>query len=71
MPPTLQCVIHPPHTAPAGGDEHVAQSPYPLRVLPARPAALCCAVEGPGRSAAVAGRPAEFTVEARDEFGNR
>lgn len=59
-----------PSTATAG-DEHVAQSPYPLRVLPARPTAKCCAVEGSGRSAAVAGRPAEFVVEVCDEYGNR
>lgn len=55
----------------AAGDEHVAQSPYPLRVLPARPAAKRCAVEGSGRSAAVAVRPAEFVVEVCDEYGNR
>ncbi|KAI7844470.1 hypothetical protein COHA_001973 [Chlorella ohadii] len=53
------------------GDEHVAQSPYPLRVLPARPATKRCTVEGSGRSAAVAGRPAEFAVQVCDEFGNR
>lgn len=53
------------------GDEHVAHSPYPLRVLPARPCMRRSQVSGPGRSAALAGSPAHFTVAACDEFGNR
>lgn len=54
-----------------GGEEQVADSPYPLRVLPAAPCARRCAVAGEGRSAAVAGAPAEFRVCVHDEYGNR
>ena len=49
--------------------ESVADSPYPLRVLPSAPdprkSAIC--TEGP----ATVGAAAEFRVEARDVFGNR
>jgi hypothetical protein len=54
-----------------GVEEHVAQSPYPLRVLPAPPCVKRCRVEGGGRCGAVAGVTARFEVEACDEFGNR
>lgn len=59
-----------PH-CPTGTEEHVAQSPYPLRVLPAWPSARRCEVAGAGRSSAVAGQLAEFEVVAHDEHGNR
>lgn len=49
----------------------MADSPYPLRVLPAAPCARRSRVTGEGRSAAVAGGSAEFRVAAHDEFGNR
>lgn len=49
----------------------MAQSPYPLRVLPARPLLCRSVAGGAGRSSAVAGRPAEFEVAAHDEYGNR
>ncbi|CAL8470902.1 g10444 [Coccomyxa elongata] len=51
--------------------EHVADSPYATRVLSGRPSVKHCAVTGDGRRSVVAGRPAHFTVEARDQFGNR
>lgn len=56
---------------PAGRDEHVCHSPYPLRVLPARPTSRHCQVAGPGRSTAVSGAAAHFVIDALDEFGNR
>lgn len=49
----------------------MAHSPYPLRVLPARPSAKRSVVSGPGRSAALAGSPAHFTIAACDEYNNR
>lgn len=49
----------------------MAQSPYPLRVLPAAPCVKRCRVEGGGRCGAVAGVAAHFEVEACDELGNR
>ena len=48
----------------------VAESPYPVRVLPARAFARCCKVIGEGRRSAVRYQPAEFQVEAKDRFGN-
>ncbi|KAI3425374.1 hypothetical protein D9Q98_009138 [Chlorella vulgaris] len=54
-----------------GAEEHVAHSPYPLRVLPAAPCPKRCQVAGPGRSTAVAGQEARFCVEVQDGFGNR
>lgn len=71
----LVCDLEPPHAiqadCPAAGDEHVAHSPYPLRVLPAKPSARRSVVSGSGRSAALAGSPAHFTIAACDEHGNR
>lgn len=55
----------------ADAGEHVADSPYTARVLSGRPSVKHCTVTGDGRRSAVAGQPAHFTVEARDEFGNR
>lgn len=49
----------------------MADSPYPLRVLPGRPCPRICEVVGEGRSRAVAGRPAAFEIRIYDEFGNR
>ncbi|KAK9904172.1 hypothetical protein WJX75_005923 [Coccomyxa subellipsoidea] len=51
-------------------DGDVADSPYPTRVLPGRPSARHCTVTGDGRRSATVGQPAQFIVEARDEFGN-
>lgn len=53
-----------------GDGEAVAESPYPVRILPARAFARSCAVVGDGRRAAVAGSPATFHVEVKDRFGN-
>lgn len=55
----------------AGGMEHVADSPYPVRVIPAKPCPEKAYVHGPGRSQAVVGEAARFEIEARDSFGNR
>ncbi len=67
--------VEPPPATPgvcsAAGDEHVAHSPYPLRVLPAKPSARRSVVSGSGRSAALAGSPAHFTIASCDEHGNR
>ncbi|KIZ07366.1 hypothetical protein MNEG_0592 [Monoraphidium neglectum] len=53
-----------------GDGAHVADSPYPLRVLPGPPCAARCTAEGAGRRAAAAGERATFSVVARDAFGN-
>ncbi|KAI8475786.1 MAG: hypothetical protein J3K34DRAFT_456142 [Monoraphidium minutum] len=49
---------------------HVADSPYPLLVLPGAPAPARCTADGAGSRAAAAGAPAAFSVAARDAFGN-
>ena len=55
----------------ADAGEPVADSPYPLRVLPGRPEARWCTLSGSGRRADVAAAASEFIVEARDCYGNR
>ena len=62
--------LYQPHIT-VGPEEHVADSPYPLRVLPAKPCTRRSVVAGAGRGAATTGAPAAFTVAAHDEFGNR
>lgn len=54
----------------AGDGEHVAGSPCRVQVTPGAPSARHSSVAGPGRSSAVAGCRAEFTVTFRDAFGN-
>ncbi|GAB4815949.1 hypothetical protein N2152v2_002995 [Parachlorella kessleri] len=54
-----------------GAEEHVADSPYPLRVLPGKPCPRKCEVVGEGRSRAIAGQPASFSILIHDQFGNR
>lgn len=54
----------------AGATEHVADSPYPLRILPADPYPRKTLVQGPGRSLAVASTTARFDIQLHDEFGN-
>jgi hypothetical protein len=49
---------------------HVSGSPYALTVLPGASDYPFTSAEGPGLSAAVAGEPAYFTIQARDENGN-
>uniref|UniRef100_A0A383V7D2 MORN repeat-containing protein n=1 Tax=Tetradesmus obliquus TaxID=3088 RepID=A0A383V7D2_TETOB len=53
-----------------GGGEHVADSPYPTRLLPGPPSARHSTVSGPGRHTATAGALAAFYVTARDAHGN-
>mmetsp|Transcript_25806 Transcript_25806/g.48982 ORF Transcript_25806/g.48982 Transcript_25806/m.48982 type:complete len:758 (+) Transcript_25806:138-2411(+) len=53
-----------------GADEQVAESPYPVRILPSRAFARTCKVVGEGRRTAVRLLPAEFHVEVKDRFGN-
>ena len=52
-------------------DEHVAESPYQVTMLPGPPSAKHTLVHGPGRQAAAVGTEARFEVEARDAHGNR
>lgn len=54
----------------AGDGEHVAGSPCRVQITPGVPSARYSSVAGPGRSSAVAGCRAEFTVTFRDSFGN-
>lgn len=50
--------------------EAVAESPYPVRVLPAAAVANSCQVRGQGSRQAIAGVDAEFEIEGFDAFGN-
>ncbi len=52
-------------------DEHVADSPYQVIVLPGLPSAQHSIIDGPGRRATSVGTEASFEVEARDAYGNR
>ncbi|DBB01026.1 TPA: hypothetical protein ACH3X1_000926 [Trebouxia sp. C0004] len=54
-----------------GGEEHVAESPYSVRLLPVQPVPRKCTVIGPGRIHSTTGELAEFFIEGRDQFGNR
>lgn len=56
---------------PADMDEHVADSPYQVTVLPGPPAAQRSVIDGLGRRAAHVGTKASFEIEARDAHGNR
>ncbi|KAL6771679.1 hypothetical protein ACKKBG_A27385 [Auxenochlorella protothecoides x Auxenochlorella symbiontica] len=53
------------------GQEHVAASPYPLRVDSGPPCPRRSAATGEGRGRAVTGRPARFSVLLHDAHGNR
>lgn len=48
----------------------MAESPYPLRVLPAPPQPRSSVIKLP-RATVAPDRAVVFEVEARDEFGNR
>jgi len=50
--------------------EHIADSPYPLRVLPGDPFLKTTRVEGPGREGACCGEKAFFEVLVCDKYGN-
>ena len=51
--------------------EPVAEAPYPLRLVASRPAARKSLARGDGCKQATVNKEAKFSVEARDEFGNR
>lgn len=51
--------------------EHVADSPYPLRVLPGDPFLRTIKVEGPGKEVACCGKISVFEVLVNDKYGNR
>jgi len=53
-----------------GADEHVADSPYIVKVLPGRPFPRRCCIKGKGYRVAELGAKACFSVEALDRFGN-
>ena len=53
-----------------GADEHVADSPYVVKVLPGRPFPRRCHIKGEGHRVAELGVKACFSVEALDRFGN-
>jgi hypothetical protein len=48
----------------------VADSPYPVRLLPGPPSARHSTVSGPGRHTAAAGTAVAFDVTVRDAYGN-
>eukprot|EP00878_Enallax_costatus_P035213 GHUV01039218.1.p1 GENE.GHUV01039218.1~~GHUV01039218.1.p1 ORF type:complete len:211 (+),score=52.32 GHUV01039218.1:306-938(+) len=54
----------------AGEGEHVADSPYPIKILPGPSSARHSTVSGPGRYAATAGATADFSVQVKDASGN-
>ena len=53
-----------------GTTEHVADSPYPLRIVSADPYPRKTTIQGPGRSIAIASTTAHFEIHLHDEFGN-
>lgn len=52
------------------GDEDVADSPYPVRVVAGRPSVKHSSVVGAGRKSAVAGVETHFEIIVRDSHGN-
>eukprot|EP00611_Tribonema_gayanum_P029403 TRINITY_DN7854_c0_g3_i2.p1 TRINITY_DN7854_c0_g3~~TRINITY_DN7854_c0_g3_i2.p1 ORF type:complete len:749 (+),score=231.92 TRINITY_DN7854_c0_g3_i2:409-2655(+) len=50
---------------------HVSGSPFALYVAPAAASAAHSVIYGTGATTAAAGQPAQFTIRARDAFGNR
>jgi len=55
----------------AGDGEHVADSPYPVLLVPGPPHPRNSLVTGSGRSLAVAGSAATFDIIVQDAYGNR
>ncbi len=53
-----------------GGDEHVADSPYPVKILPARPFPKRCEVDGDGVRKSKVGDDTVFCVRGVDRHGN-
>ncbi|KAL1507812.1 hypothetical protein AB1Y20_007420 [Prymnesium parvum] len=51
-------------------NEQIKSAPFPLNVLPAAAHAPSCVFYGPGTSSGSVGVSTEFTIEARDKFGN-
>ena len=50
---------------------HVADSPYPVRILSSKPDITKLIVQGTGRSSAGCGEMAKFEIIVRDSYGNR
>ena len=55
----------------AASHEHVADSPYPVRVLASSPCMKTLLVQGEGKSKAECGSEAIFEILVRDKYGNR
>ena len=53
------------------GIEHVADSPYPVRIVPAKPYFRNTVVQGQGRSHAVVNTATQFEIVLFDQYGNR
>lgn len=53
-----------------GAEEHVADSPYPVRILPGRPHPRRCVISGDGLRCATTGVETSFSVRAFDSHGN-
>ncbi len=54
-----------------GGLEHVADSPYPVRIVPAKPYSRNTVVQGQGRSHAVVNTTTQFEIVLLDKYGNQ
>ncbi|WPT17929.1 Radial spoke head 10-like protein B [Picochlorum sp. SENEW3] len=52
------------------GQEHVADSPYPVRLLPGAPCYKTSLIRGEGKAWATCGQEAKFEILIRDKFGN-
>lgn len=52
------------------GQEHVADSPYPVRLLPGAPCYKTSLVRGEGKMLGKCGQEAKFEILIRDKFGN-
>lgn len=53
------------------GTEHVADSPYPVRIVPAKPYSRNTVVQGQGRAHAVVNTVTQFEIVLFDQYGNQ